>query len=420
MKVAVITVGCRTNQAESLALQCRLTAEGHEVVQLSDSPDLCIVNTCSVTSKADADSRRLIMRAINTGVRTVATGCYADLHHVDMEKAHPRDGLQIVRNSEKGEIIKMLGLSHSSASTERRAGFRTRHIIKVQEGCNQACSYCIVPRVRGHSRSVALEEVMAEVMECEEMGSREIVLSGTHLGMYGIDLTPPVNLVFLLTRLLKQCTIPRIRLSSLEPKEVDEELLDLLSDTRICKHLHVPLQSGDDNILKSMNRPYNVGEFRRISEAILEKFPEMALGTDVIAGFPGEGDGEFSHTLSLLEELPLMYLHAFSYSARPGTHAALLDGQVTVADKTSRLSLLRELSARKRSSYIQRYQGRIVDVVVEKAGRYGFAGTSNNYIKVLLGPGRDLSVGMLVDVEITGEAGGAAFGTPATRAKLTQ
>ncbi len=420
MKVAVVTVGCRTNQAESLALECRLTAEGHEVVQLSDAPDFCVVNTCSVTSKADADSRRLIMRAINAGVRTVATGCYADLHHADMEQTLAREGLQIVRNSEKGEIIKMLGLFHPSASPERRAGFRTRHIIKVQEGCNKSCSYCIVPRVRGQSRSVSMEEVVAEVMECEDMGSKEIVLSGTHLGAYGLDLTPPVNLVFLLTQLLKQCTIPRIRLSSLEPKEVDEELLDVLSDTRICRHLHVPLQSGDDNILKYMNRPYTVDEFRRISEAILEKFPEMALGTDVIAGFPGEGNAEFSHTFNLIEELPLMYLHAFPYSARPGTGAALFDGQVTEADKRSRLSVLREVSARKRSSYIQRYQGRIVDVVVEKTGRYGFVGTSSNYIKVLIGPGGDLSVGMLADVEITGEAAGTAFGTLATRAKVIQ
>lgn len=420
MRISIVTLGCRTNQAESLKMERELRAAGHEVVPLSASPDFCILNTCSVTSKADADSRRAIDHVVKRSIRSVVTGCFAELYRGEIERSSLSGTVELVTNDHKNTITRMVPQHSGPRQSLSTEGFRTRPIIKVQEGCDFSCSYCVVPRVRGRSRSVPAEEVVAEVQYHEREKKNEVVLSGTHLGTYGRDFEHPLTLSFLLKRILRESAIPRIRLSSLEIKEMDEEFLEVLSDTRMCKHLHVPLQSGDDKVLKLMNRTYGTEEFRRKIDLISKRFPDIALGTDVIVGFPGEGEAEFRRTRDLVACLPFSYVHVFPYSHRPGTEAARCSDNVSDHTKKQRLNVLRELSTHKRVAYISAQRGKRVDAIMEKADGSGFVGTSSTYIKILLASGSGLDAGMLVDVEITGNVGERAVAVPVMSKKVPQ
>jgi threonylcarbamoyladenosine tRNA methylthiotransferase MtaB len=420
MKIAVLTLGCRTNQAESMHIEQALNYAGHQIVNLSENPDICIINTCTVTSKADYQSRQLIHRALRNNSKVIVTGCYAELNQEQLKEID--NDIGIVKNAEKDNIIRLIKQNnsgnaetapHSVAPLLHHSIALSRHrpIVKVQDGCNYSCSYCAIPMARGRSRSIPIDNVISEIKFYESSGYKEVVLTGIHLGTYGLDLKPKKTLAFLLHNILKNTTIPRIRLSSLEIKELDDRFIELLEEERVCKHLHVPLQSGDNSILKLMNRTYSVEDFLSSIEKILKKLPDMSIGTDVIVGFPGEGDPEFNNTKQLIETIAFSYLHVFPYSSRPGTKASTLPKQVAGAIKKERVAMLREIGMDRKQDYIKRNIGKTLDIIVEERGYEGLMGTAGNYIKVILKDDNDIKAGMLVNAHILRHEDDVAIGS---------
>lgn len=379
MKVTILTLGCKVNQAESAFIEGNLMDLGCSIVQLSDHPDYCIINTCSVTAKSDYQSRQLIRRAVRAGAKVVVTGCYSQLRSEEIKKIEGH--IDIVQNRDKLQIINIL----SNKSTSAYLGYsgRSRPYLKIQDGCNFACSYCTVPKARGKSRSLAVTEVLHEASQLESCGYNEIVLTGIHLGSYGRDIRPQVKLSDLLKALLQKTNFRRIRLSSIELNEIDGELVDLLKEERICKHLHVPLQSGDDTVLRRMNRLYTARDYVRVIESVVSVFPDIAIGTDIIVGFPGEGEKEFLNSRNLLDSLPLSYIHIFPFSARPDTAASAMENQISCAIKKERCGKLNTLNNIKKSAYRSSQINKVLDVVVEEARNDQTAvGTSSNYLKI--------------------------------------
>lgn len=413
MKITVLTLGCKTNQAESISIEKSLNNLGHQIVDISEKPDICIINTCTVTSKSDYQSKQLIHRALKANSKVVVTGCYAELNYEQLRKI---DGdIKIIKNKGKNNIINILSdinLSNTINNQNPSALSRHRPIIKVQDGCNYSCSYCAIPLARGESKSILSDDVINEIAYYESLGYKEVVLTGIHLGTYGLDLKPEMSLSNLVKTILKNTKIHRIRLSSLEINEIDEELLELVTDCRICKHLHIPLQSGDNSILKLMNRTYTVGEYVSGIEKILKKMPDISIGTDVIVGFPGEGEVEFKNTQRLIESIPFSYLHVFPYSKRPNTKAISFQGQVADSLKKERASILRDIGYTKKRVYLIRHLGSILDVIVENRCKDGLIGTAGNYIKVLFENQNSIQSGMLVNAKISGHKDNIAIGLP--------
>lgn len=408
MKISVLTLGCRINQAESLNIEQTLQSSGHQLVDMSGNPDICIINTCAVTSKASAQSRQLVNKAIKNNIKVIVTGCYVELNK---ENLNNLDNVEIVDNASKAQIINMIPAKASSFKEVIRVT-RSRPIIKVQEGCNFSCSYCVIPMVRGKSKSLPVDEIINQIKDHESLEHYEVVLSGIHLGTYGFDLNPKKSLSTLLKNILKNTSIPRIRLSSLEIKEIDDQLLELLTDDRVCNHLHIPLQSGDDRILKLMNRTYSSKEFLAGIERITSTKPGIALGTDVIVGFPGEGETEFQNSKNFIESMPFTYLHVFPYSPRPHTKAIGYPNHVSEPVKKERVALLRDIGSRKKKDYIRSYIGKTIDVILESDNKERMNGTSRNYIKVLVQDKGDMKEGMLVDTRISSYKNEMAIGTP--------
>ncbi len=380
MKIAVLTLGCKTNQAESNQIKNAAVSSGHSIVTLKDSPDVCIINTCTVTAKSDYQSRQMIRRALRTGAEVLVTGCYSELRADEVLSVSP--GLKIVENRDKSIIISMLGISSGTGSSAYFSD-RSRPFVKIQDGCNYSCSYCTIPVARGRSRSRPPEEIVSEVRMLENKEFAEVVLTGIHIGHYGYDLKPKVSLSDLLTNILKDTNKVRIRLSSIEANEIDGRLLDILSDGRVCPHLHIPLQSGDDAVLGRMRRPYDRRYYVGKTEEILKRHPGIALGTDVIVGFPGEGEAEFENTRRLIEELPFSYLHIFPYSDRPGTPSSEMSGHVSPEVKKERTRVLRGIDSAKRRAYREAQIGSSLDVVCEKRlGNGLYTGKSENYLNI--------------------------------------
>jgi len=378
VRVAILTLGCRANQAESEQIEAHFRASGHSIVDLSGDPELCVINTCSVTSKSDYQSRQLIRRAHKSDAKVVVTGCYSELNRDSVEGM---DGVsEVVKNSEKLLRIDELTGNTLAINPSYNRSSKSRFPIKIQDGCNNACSYCIIPKARGRSRSVSIEDVYNLVEEVSPLYS-EIILTGIHLGTYGYDLLPNVSLAVLLKRLLKT-KIKRIRLSSLEITEITEELLELLGDKRICNHLHIPMQSGDDEILRLMNRPYTVKTFTSHLERIVQKVPNVAIGTDIIVGFPSEGRREFLNTALILETSPIAYAHVFPFSPRRTTRASLMTGRVDNMIKKERCAMLIGLSQKKKTAFMSAQVGKTHAVLLEERSDDGsFIGTTANYLK---------------------------------------
>lgn len=401
MKVSVLTLGCRVNQSESDIIEGNLKKFGWSIVGLSENPEYCIVNTCTVTAKSDYQSRQLIRRAVRAGAKVIATGCYSQLWPDDVRNIK---GVMGVIN--KNKIYNVINtLTNNNASITFCYGSRSRPYLKVQDGCNFACSYCVVPMARGRSRSLEISEVIKHAREIETSGYSEVVLTGIHLGSYGHDLEPKANLSELLRYILKNTQIPRIRLSSLAVKEVDNELIELLKEERICKHLHLPLQSGDDRILRLMNRQYTSRDYLATVEDILKKVPDIALGTDIIVGFPGEGDEEFINTKRLIGALPISYIHIFPFSQRPNTLAYRMPKQNTSEVKRERLNELKAINAKKKMAYMLSQMSRTLEVIIEEQGDDNIAiGTSSNYLKVEF-PSNGYNKGALVRVRAVGMVG---------------
>jgi threonylcarbamoyladenosine tRNA methylthiotransferase MtaB len=395
MRISVLTLGCKVNQSESGALEEALAERGHELVAFGEPADAVVLNTCTVTHRSDRDARALIRRAqrANPGARIVVTGCYAQ---VAPETLVELGVAAVVGTAEKQTIPFLLeadeagifvGDVSKAASlapvTLRRLRGRTRAFFKVQDGCDAFCSYCIVPHARGPSRSLPLDAVRSGLSELRDGGNREVVLTGVHLGFWGKDLRPPRGLDDLLD-VAEASGIPRVRLSSLEPREVTEALAARLARSPVlCAHLHVPLQSGSDRVLREMGRPYTADEFRATVERAHGAVPGLCVGVDVIVGFPGEDDEAFRETARLLEGLPVAYLHVFPFSVRRGTRAWDLPGRVPEPVIRERAAALRTLSKAKRRAFFERNLGLVHRVLPEGGPVAGLLrGTTRNYLPV--------------------------------------
>ncbi|MBI5561142.1 MAG: tRNA (N(6)-L-threonylcarbamoyladenosine(37)-C(2))-methylthiotransferase MtaB, partial [Deltaproteobacteria bacterium] len=367
-RAAVTTLGCRTNQYDSSAIEDFLREAGFTTVPFSESADVYVINTCTVTSRTDYQSRQLIRRAKRKSPDSIviATGCYAqtspdevsNLNGVDYVLGNPEKAMVVecIRKGRPayGPVIIVGAPERGTPLSLRARGpySRTRVNLKVQDGCNKACSYCIIPRARGTSKSVPLNSVIKEAEGFIEKGFKEIVVTGIHLGAYGRDLVPAITIVDLLREIEKRNYPCRFRLSSLDPDEVTDELIGVLKGSRtVCNHLHLALQSGDDRVLKGMKRPYTSGYFAGRAVKLSEEVPGISIGADVIAGFPGEGEREFENTLNLIKELPLAYLHVFPYSRREGTAACAYPGQLNRGVKKGRAKMLMEIDREKREGF---------------------------------------------------------------------
>lgn len=408
MKVAIVTLGCRTNQAESAKLSSTISSFGHQLVDIKENPDVCIINSCSVTGRADSQSRKLVARFSNENKKVIVTGCYAHLNKEQIAESFP--GVLVVPNDQKelfSSYLPVLGqgdrqrLSLSSCLPLNRH----RPIVKVQDGCDNGCTYCIIPLARGSSRSRSMQEVLDEVIAIEQSGFREIVLSGIHLGMYGKDLTPTEGLGDLIESILKATASVRIRLSSLEILEIDSRLIDLMQDRRICKHLHVPLQSGSDVILARMNRRYFRADFEQCITTLRDRINNIAIGTDIIVGFPGESDADFMQSRELLSRLDLAYLHVFPYSRRQGTPAAVLPGQVPDMIKRERVSELRSLGNAKRCAFASAQVGEVLEILVERRNGARHYGMSANFCKACVVSDKQIPSGSVVAARVTAAIG---------------
>ena len=423
-RIAITTLGCKINQFESAAMTEALAQDGYSMVPFSETADVYVINSCTVTAKTDAESRRLIRRAtrLNPAARVVVTGCYAQMAGDELLKL-PGVNL-ILGNSEKKDIVgflKGLGDQPKAVVTDiskERSGAatplesfaeHTRAFLQVQNGCDARCAYCIVPFARGASRSVAPQEALDGMASFAAKGFKEIVLTGIHLGGYGLDLTPPTDLLGLLSRAEERALVTRLRIGSVEPTEVSLELVRFMATSRmVCPHLHLPLQSGSDGVLARMNRGYTTELFRGVVDSLVQAMPDICLGTDVIAGFPGETEEEFSETYRFIESLPLAYLHVFPFSQRPGTPAATMTPQLHPRVIKERAEALRTLSEKKKCDYAAGFVGRELQVLVQK-DEEGRKGLSRNYLPVLI----EGSEGLLnneVTVLISGSRGGELVG----------
>ena len=402
VRVAVATLGCKVNQCESAGIAEALVARGITLVPFEEAADGYIINTCTVTGRTDYQSRQLIRRAIrkNPAAAVLVTGCYAQ--RAPEEIAQIPGVRFIAGNAEKERIPDILCEMTEGASRVLVGNIRdqkgisrlgatvfpehTRAFLKIQDGCDAFCSYCIVPHARGTSRSLPASEVAERISSISRAGYREIVLTGIHLGAWGRDLQPRTDLATLIRRIAEGCAVERLRLSSIEPRELNAELIALIGALgTVCRHLHIPLQSGDDGILAAMRRDYDAAFFRNLIGKLHTAVPGIAVGIDVMAGFPGETEEAFQNTLRLVEEMPIAYMHVFPYSRRPGTPAAMMAGQIPEPEKKKRAERLRAVGAMKRQVFAEKFIGTPLSVLIEGRTdkKTGFpVGFSDNYIPV--------------------------------------
>ena len=415
--------GCRATQADAAGVERQLLERGFDRAA-SDEAEVCVLNTCTVTAAADAQAREAIrqIHRANPAARILVTGCYAQRAPEELARL---DGVAwVVGNAHRAEIAPLLdaaatpdffplwqldteplSLARAPAKIltgdifEQRIlgsdvhagvdGDRTRPILKIQDGCDSRCAYCVIPFVRGRSRSLRPAEVVSEVQRLAADGAKEIVLSGINLGSYGRDLTPRAEFSEVLRRILDETELARLRVSSIEPMDVTADLVDLFASTpRLARHFHVPLQSGADRVLAGMHRWYRAGHYARRIELIAERLPSAGIGADIIAGFPGETDEDHRNTLQLIENLPFTYLHVFSFSPRPGTKAENLPGQVQVRVIRERARELRALGAEKAAQFRAAQAGSVLSALtLRRHGDNWTESLSDNYLRVRV-PGR--------------------------------
>ncbi len=422
--VSFHTLGCKLNQYETNDLERQFAERGWRVVAFGEPADVTVVNTCTVTAKSDHRCRAALRRArrASPGATVVAAGCYAAAQEAAVAALPEVD--VVLGNAGKGEVFAHLDEGGRprrpavAAPAASRGAFvpirafagHTRAFVKIQDGCDARCAYCIVPDARGPSRSLGEGQAVAQVAALAGAGYREVVLTGVHLGTWGRDLLPPRSLAGLLGRLLEVPGLERLRLSSVEPTELSPALVAALaSSDRICPHLHVPLQSGSPTVLRAMGRPYGPEEYAEAVGMVAAALPEPGIGADLIAGFPGETEEDFAASVELVRRLPLTYLHVFPYSRRPGTPAAAMPGQVARPERERRAAVLRALGREKAAAFRERHVGRTVRALVE--GRPGGPATAltGNYLKVLVAAG-DGDVGSLRQVRVTDHREGRLHG----------
>lgn len=440
MRVAITTLGCKVNQYESAAMGESLEKQGFRVVPFLEEADYYIINTCTVTGRTDYQSRQLIRRAgkLNPRAAIIVTGCYAQTSP-DVFTGMP--GVTVVAGTlEKDHIAEIISEIQNNSLLGKTAGpapsvrvgdigryiedwkvspvsaftGHTRTFLKIQDGCNAFCSYCIVPFARGRSRSIGQEDVMERILALVRNGYREVVLTGIHLGAYGEDRQDGSSLAGILRQVEENGTVERLRLSSLEPREITEEILGIMKSAQIvCPHLHIPLQSGDDGILSRMGRNYDAAFFRELMARVFANRPDLTVGMDVMVGFPGEDEKAFENTVSLIESLPIAYLHVFPYSRRPGTAAARMEKQVGEEVKKRRGQTLRHLGIKKRQAFLERFVDSTMTVLVEKRKdrQSGYLkGFTSNYLPVLLQDGSAEMVNTIVSVKLESVRTGALVG----------
>lgn len=401
MRIAITTLGCKINQYDSAVIQSRLGST-HSFVPFDAEADCYLINTCTVTDRADWEAHQLVRRArrLNPAAKVLVTGCYAQVSPAEVAAVPGVDFVVGLNRLEdllrfvEGPAGSAPAVAVSDVKRERGVAVlgtralpgHTRAFLKIQEGCNYTCTYCIIPTARGLSRSVPPREVLAQVRELAGAGYQEIVLTGIHLGGYGHDLQPKIDLTSLVETIAGSGSIARLRLSSLDPREVPDRLLDVMATSNVvCPHLHICAQAGDDDILKQMRRNYDTAYYRALLERVRLRLPEAALGSDIIVGFPGETDAQFEASLAYFASLPLTYFHVFPYSPRRGTAAAELAARVPGPVKKQRARRMRELGAEKKERFCSSFLGRRLAVLVEDKldSRSGLRrGFTRNYLPV--------------------------------------
>ncbi|HIE58788.1 MAG TPA: tRNA (N(6)-L-threonylcarbamoyladenosine(37)-C(2))-methylthiotransferase MtaB [Persephonella sp.] len=428
LKVAFATLGCRMNQFETSALEEKFVNNGYILTNFEDIADVYVVNTCTVTNDADRTSRKVLRQAKrrNPNAVIVATGCYAQvspeklaqMEEIDLVigNSHKTAVYEIVENyinerrSEKVFIDNIFRQNHFESFQISTFFEGARPILKVQEGCNSFCSFCIIPFARGKVRSAKPKEIINQVKILVDNGYKEIVLTGTQLSQYGYD-HKEANLCELLKHLIKIDNLYRIRLSSMNVSEIDENLLDLITtEEKIAPHFHISLQSANDKVLKDMKRDYTLSEYINTVDKIIKKRPETAIGTDIITGFPTESRQYFEESLKIIEELPFAYIHVFTYSEREGTSATKIGDLVNPKEKKERTKILREISQKKNIKFRKRFLNKTLEVLIftEKNGRK--VGLTGNYIHIKFDSDKQLNSITNVKLEKIGKEREENFG----------
>lgn len=423
MKVHLRMVGCRLNQSEIDAMARQLEALGHKIVHSAEEADQFILNTCAVTNEAAKTSRKLVrdFHRLNPAGETTVTGCYAQLAPQALRQL---PGVRrVVNNGDKEQLVSQITGEtieiYDSEPLERQTApgtlGKTRAFVKVQDGCDNACTFCVTTLARGAGRSRPIGDVAREVSALCQRGYQEIVLTGVHLGSYGYDLGKRNGLIHLVDALLKDSDIPRIRLSSLEPWDLAADFFNLWDSPRLCRHLHLPLQSGCDATLKRMRRHTSQRAFRRLVDAARAKIPQLRITTDVIVGFPGETEQEFAASEAFIRDMDFAGLHVFRYSLRPGTPASRMGNQVSAQVKKARSAKLLALSNAMEMAFAAALKDTRQSVLWEQvtgAAPDGciYAGYSDNYMRVKTVHQRDLT-NLITDAQLGDYANGAIHGT---------
>lgn len=439
LTVAIANLGCKANQYDGNYLSALFKKNHYRLVDFKEAADIYVINTCTVTDKADADSRNLIRRAHRRNPEgvTVVTGCYAQTRPQEVGKI---EGVNLVLgNGAKAGILGYLEearrkrdqvhffsddlFKHQGLETFGMSSHtdQTRAYVKIQDGCNQFCTFCIIPYARGLNRSIPIPRILDELRELRDRGFHEAILTGIHIGSYGLDQKDATTLKTLLKAIAKAQPIHRVRVSSIDPEEIDGEMIEILADHPIfCPHLHIPLQSGDDEILKLMRRRYTRDQFQALTERLVKRIPRIQIGTDVMVGFPYEDEARFENGYRLLKDAPVHYFHVFPYSPKRGTRAAKFLGQVAPEAKKERASRLRALSGEKAQSFRRAFLGTEVEVILERLSDSchdenpesfeAWTGFSENYLPVLVHTSKGSS-SQLVKCRLHQDIGGRLAGT---------
>jgi len=427
--VSIVTLGCKVNQYDTAVILNQLPKSKYKRVPFSEKADVYVIDTCTVTHRADAEARNYINRAkrANPDGLVVVTGCYAQVSPEELKEVKGVDYvignshkfsslLKIIREGERQEEPRVF---ISDIFKEKKKGFespdievfpgRTRAFLKVQDGCNYACTFCIIPRARGRSRSLEITEILNRMEKLAQSGYKEIVLTGVHIASYGREIG--TTFFELLKAIENEKIVHRVRLTSLDPADTELELIDFIADSEtICPQFHVALQSGDTQVLKRMRRRYDSEKFFKLTDKIRQRIPDAAIGSDIMVGFPGETEEEFLNTYRVSKESALTYFHVFPYSKRKMTPAAVMDNQVHPEEIKDRSKRLRELGNEKKTAFFKQFIGRTLPVLIEK----GSKGTTPNYIPVRLHT-KGFNIGDEILVRITGVKDGEALGVAETQ-----
>lgn len=430
-RASLHTLGCRLNQVETSVLGNLLTQKGFEIVPFGESTDLFVLNTCSVTENAEKDCRYAVRKTLRRSpdAFVAVTGCYAQ---TGSEQLRRMPGIDMVlgnqfkmdlavylptgdklRKLRQPEVLHTRTIDRHDFTLPGAAySDSTRALLKVQDGCDFMCSFCIIPFARGHERSRVVADIVHEAESLVAQGHKEVVLTGVNIGRYDYEGS---NLLDVIRRLDSISGVERIRLSSIEPTTISEDILEYMATShKVCRYLHVPLQSGDDRILAAMNRKYTIRQYEKLIKKAVALVPDLGLGTDLMVGFPGEGEEEFENTRRFVNAMPFSYFHVFSYSPRPGTAAVRMKHSVPAAMVRHRSRTLAELSRNKSMAYHERHIGRTVTVLFEKGQRDGLrSGLTDTFMKVAVASDENLT-GTLREVTIIGITDGLAYGRLAT------